>query len=162
MTEPHPLLSLLRTQPVGALGTVQGGEPFVSMVPFALVPSQAVLAIHVSQLAQHTRHMLANPAVSLMVVAPLAAGASALALPRATLQCQAQPCGADAPGHAQARAAYLARFPESEELFSFADFSLFTLVPQQARWVGGFAQARSLNQPELALALGQADTETGV
>lgn len=156
MPEPHPLLSLLRAQPVGALGTIQAGEPFVSMVPFVLVPGQTVLAIHVSQLAQHTRHMLAHPAVSLMVVAPLSSlpsGTSALELPRLTLQCQAQPCGADAPGHAQARAAYLARFPESEDLFGFADFSLFTLVPQQARWVGGFAQARTLAQAELGQAL---------
>jgi putative heme iron utilization protein len=154
-TEPHPLLTLLRSQPVGALGTVHQGEPFVSMVPFVWVPGSAVLAIHVSQLAQHTRHMLAHPAVSLMVVAPLAPGASALALPRVSLQCQAAPCVAGAPAYAAARAAYVVRFPDSEDLFGFADFSLFTLVPQQARWVGGFAQARTLQPPELAQALAE-------
>lgn len=168
MTAPHPLLSLLRATPVAALATVHDGEPFVSMVPFALVPAagpasasagvpgQTVLAIHVSQLAQHTGHMLANPAVGLMVVASLSSlppGASPLALPRLSMQCEARPCAAKAPGHAQARAAYLARFPESEELFGFADFSLFTLAPRQARWVGGFAQAHTFSQPELGQVL---------
>ena len=48
-----------------------------------------------------------------------------------------------------AKAAYLARFPESVELFGFADFSLFVIGPTSARFVGGFAQATSLSPETL-------------
>jgi hypothetical protein len=43
-----------------------------------------------------------------------------------------------------ARAAYLARFPDAEPRFGFADFHLLRLVPERAQYVGGFARARSL------------------
>ena len=33
------------------------------------------------------------------------------------------------------------KFPSAEELFTFADFSLFTIKVQSVRFVGGFAQA---------------------
>lgn len=57
---------------------------------------------------------------------------------------RAEPCAAGSPGHDDARAAYLARLPESAELFSFGDFSLFAISVLSAHFVGGFAQARSL------------------
>jgi hypothetical protein len=52
--------------------------------------------------------------------------------------------------HAEAKAAYLARFPESVEMFNFADFSLFVIQPASARFVGGFAQAASISPGTLA------------
>ena len=48
------VLGLLRSQPVGALGTLHAGEPFVSMVPFAVLPRAGALIVHVSSLASHT------------------------------------------------------------------------------------------------------------
>lgn len=137
------LRQLLVTQEVAALGTLHNGEPFVSMVPYALLPGGAFV-VHVSRLATHTRDMELHAAVSLLVLGERAEGTSAQALPRASVQGEARRCGADEAAHAAARAAYLARFPESEPMFGFADFSLFVITPRSVRFVGGFAQAGSM------------------
>ena len=51
--------------------------------------------------------------------------------------------------HAQARERYLARLPAAAPLFDFPDFGLFRLVPQEARYVGGFARAYTLTPAHL-------------
>ena len=143
-TESAALMSLLRTQPVASLATLHKGAPAVSMVPFSLLPDGTGFVIHVSQLATHTQDMLHNPAVALLVTAPLAVGDSPLALPRACVQGSARPCPPESPGYAQARQAYLAKLPAAEPLFSFGDFSLFILEPESLRYVAGFGRAMSL------------------
>ena len=137
------LRHLLASQPAAALATLHDGEPAVSMVPWAL-RADGCFVIHVSALASHTADLRAHPEVALLITAPLAAGESPLALPRLSVRGRAEPCAAGAPGYDDARAAYLARLPESAELFSFGDFSLFAISVLSARFVGGFAQARSL------------------
>jgi putative heme iron utilization protein len=154
-SESAALLNLLRTQPVASLATLHKGAPAVSMVPFAMLPDGAGFVIHVSQLATHTQDMLRNPAVALLVTAPLAVGDSPLALPRASLQGQARPCPPDSPGHAQAREAYLAKLPDAEPLFSFSDFSLFVVEPESLRWVAGFGRAMSVAGDALRTVLAQ-------
>jgi putative heme iron utilization protein len=64
------LRAIFANQSVAALGTLHEGEPFVSMVPFALLPDGLGFVIHVSALAGHTKDMLAHPQVSLLVMAP--------------------------------------------------------------------------------------------
>lgn len=142
--------TLLETQSIAALGTLHDGEPAVSMVPFALLPAGAGLAIHVSRLAAHTQDMLANPAVSLLVTATPNPGQPVHTLPRATLQGQARQCPNEAAEYAEAKRAYLARFPYSEDMFQFADFSLFVVEVRSARFVGGFGQAASITAERFA------------
>jgi putative heme iron utilization protein len=142
--------TLLETQSIAALGTLHDGEPAVSMVPFALLPAGAGLAIHVSRLAAHTQDMLANPTVSLLVTATPKPGQPVHALPRVTLQGQARQCPSEAAEYAEAKQAYLARFPYSEEMFQFADFSLFVVEVRSARFVGGFGQAASITAERFA------------
>ena len=148
------LRELLRTQQVAALGTLHKGQPYVSMVPFAMLPGGAGFVIHVSQLAAHTKDMLLSPHVSLLVVAPPTPDVSAQALARITIQGRAVQYADVAEGHAAAKAAYLSRFPQSAGLFSFADFSLFAIWPDSIRFVGGFAQATTLSPETLADVLG--------
>ena len=143
-TESAALMSLLRTQPVASLATLHKGTPAVSMVPFALLPDGTGFVIHVSQLATHTQDMIKNPAVALLVTAPLAAGDSPLALPRVSVQGHAHPCSPESPGHEAARHAYLTQLPDAEPLFSFGDFSLFVIEPESLRYVAGFGRAMSL------------------
>ncbi|MHB1214067.1 MAG: pyridoxamine 5'-phosphate oxidase family protein [Thiobacillus sp.] len=150
----EPLRALLRTQEMAALGTLHAGRPYVSMVPFALLPGGAGLVIHVSQLATHTKDMLLSPPVSLLVVAAPAPGVPAQALARATIQGEAVQYTDARPGHAEAKAAYLSRFPQSIQMFGFSDFSLFAVVPTSIRFVGGFAQATTLSPEALARVLG--------
>ena len=137
------LKQLLRERSVAALGTLHAGAPYVSMVPYAIAPDGSGLLIHVSRLASHTRDMRADARVSLLVMQELEGGTSALALPRASIQGRALELAADAPDLSAFRAAYLERFPDAEQLFGFADFSLFTIQPESVRFVAGFAEAHS-------------------
>ena len=149
------LRDLLRTQEVAALGTLHQGQPYVSMVPFALRPGSTDFIIHVSQLAAHTKDMLASPQVSLLVIAPPTPEVMAQELARITVQGEAMQLVAGTPGHAAAKTAYLARFPQSEMMFGFSDFALFAIVPESIRFVGGFAQATTLSPETLASALNE-------
>jgi putative heme iron utilization protein len=144
------LRHLLRTQEIAALGTLHAGEPFVSMVPFALPPDGGGFIIHVSGLAAHTKDMLANPAVSLLIVAPAQPDVPAQARARVTIQGTARQLLDSESHYADARRAYLGRFPHAADLFSFADFSLFAIEPRIGRFVGGFAQATSIGAETLA------------
>jgi heme iron utilization protein len=147
------LKDLLHGQDIAALGTLHRGEPFVSMVPYALL-ADGRLVIHVSQLATHTRDMQEHAGVSVMVLGERVAGLLPQEQPRASLQGEARPCPEDAPEHAAARAAYLQRFPHSEEMFGFADFSLVLITPRAVRFVAGFAQAFSVTAADYAAWMG--------
>lgn len=149
------LRSLLAHTPVTALATLHKGEPATSMVPYALL-SDGRFVIHVSRLATHTRDMLEHPAVSLLVTAAPGSSDTPLALPRVSVQGQASVCAPEAPDHAAARAAYLAKLPEAEELFSFGDFSLFLIAPQFLRYVAGFGRAHSVTASQYAAVWGDA------
>lgn len=149
------LRCLLRTQQVAALGTLHAGQPYVSMVPFALLPGGTSFVIHVSQLAAHTKDMLAHPQVSLLVIAPPTPDVTAQELARVTVQGEAVQVASGTPEHAAAQAAYLSRFPQSQMMFGFSDFSLFAIMPRSIRFVGGFAQATTLSPETLASVLGE-------
>ena len=149
------LCKLLRTQQVAALGTLHKGHPYVSMVPFAILPGGPGFVIHVSQLATHTKDMLLSPNVSLLVVAPPTPELPAQALARVTIQGQAVQYADATPAHTEAKSAYLARFPQSIQMFGFSDFSLFTIVPASIRFVGGFAQATTISPEALSRVLSE-------
>ena len=148
------LRTLLASQRVAALGTLNTeGKPFVSMVPFAVDPHSGVLVIHVSLLAPHTRHLLADPAVSLMVMQAEAPGGPVHALPRASLDGVATRLEPHSAPWQVARSAYLARFPEAEPMTALGDFSFVAISVTQARQVAGFGAARSLASEEIASVL---------
>jgi hypothetical protein len=149
------LRRLLQGQRIASLGTLNEGEPFVSMVPFALLPEGSGFVIHVSQLSSHTRDMLESPRVSLLVVAPETPGAPAQATARVTIQGRAEHDTDSAPGYAAAREAYLSRFPRAAGMFELPDFLLFTIRPSSIRFIGGFAQAITLTPEAFATAVNQ-------
>jgi len=144
------LRALLETQRIASLGTLHQGEPHVSMVPFALLPGGSGFVIHVSRLAAHTKDMLATPSVSLLVMAPQTPDVPPQALARATIQGDAVQYLEAAPGHAEAKQIYLSRFPQSSTMFELSDFSLFAIRPRSIRFIGGFAQARTITPEGLA------------
>jgi heme iron utilization protein len=147
------LRELLASRKTAALGTLHSGAPYVSMVPFTLLPDGTAFIIHVSQLAPHTKDMLADPHVSLLITGTEKADGSPLDLPRVTILGTAQKIPVDSAGYPFAREAYLGRIPDAAPLFSLGDFSLFRITPTEARWIGGFAQARSISPVNFALAV---------
>lgn len=145
------LRELLNAQRVASLGTINTeGGPFVSMVPFVVEPSAACLVIHVSLLAPHTRNLLTNPVVSVMVIQPEVAGEPVHALPRISMNGRAARLQPESPSWLAARQAYLARFPEAEPMTHLGDFSFVAIYPTAARQVAGFGTARPLDADELA------------
>ena len=138
------LRGLLAERPIAALATLHKGEPAVSMVPFVLAPGAAQLLIHVSGLATHTRDMKEHPRVGVLVTATTDGPWPPHALPRVSLQADAAVLPREEPAYAQARAHYLARFPDSEQMFGLGDFQLFTLRPVSARLIAGFGRAYGL------------------
>jgi hypothetical protein len=146
------LRNLVHERRTASLGTLHNGEPFVSMVPFA-VSGENSFIIHVSGLAAHTRDMLAHPRVSLMITALEDADTMPQALPRVTVDAVARRLADDDPEYAAAREAYLTRFPQSEPIFELGDFSLFAIEPASLRLVAGFGAASTLSPAELTEAL---------
>lgn len=149
------LRDVLTAQPIAALGTLHDGRPAVSMAPYAALADGSGLVVHVSALASHTRDMLSNPDVSLLIMAPPLAGVMPQATARVAIEGTATQCERSSEGYVAARGAYLERFPQSEGFFDLGDFSLFVIRPTSARFVGGFAQAVTVSAESLAVVLAE-------
>jgi putative heme iron utilization protein len=148
------LRNLLNAQRVAALGTLdQDGQPFVSMVPFAIDSSSGAMVIHVSGLAAHARNLERMPQVSLMVMQSEVAGEAVHALQRVTLEGTATVLAVNSAAWISARAAYLARFPDVEYMTQLGDFRFVAIAVSGARQVAGFGAARSIEVDELVQVL---------
>jgi hypothetical protein len=147
---PVSLAGLVRSRTVAALGTLHAGAPFVSMVPYAVLPGGGAFVIHVSRLAAHTKDMIDDPRVSLLIMQSEDGGTAPQALARVSIQGEAREAEKGSEQARACRETYLARFPEAAPLTGFADFSFFEIRPTQARFVAGFAQAKSISAEMLA------------
>jgi putative heme iron utilization protein len=137
---------------VGALGTLHEQAPAVSMTPYSLLQAPFAFIVLVSGLSAHTRDMVADRRVALMVMEPERDDANVHALARVSVQGEARPVRPGDAHHAAARAGYEARFPGMRELFDLGDFGLFAIRPTAIRVVAGFAQAHSVAPESLAAA----------
>ncbi|NTU81410.1 MAG: pyridoxamine 5'-phosphate oxidase [Chloroflexales bacterium] len=147
------LRGLITGQRQAALGTVSDGTPFVSMVLYALEMREGAMPaplIHVSRLSAHTRYLQVDPRASLLIMQPDVGEIDPQLLGRVSIQCLARVIHFDDPGYAAAKAAYAGRLPDQEYLFAFADFTLFRLEPQEARYVRGFGRAFTLDLHKLS------------
>lgn len=148
------LRALLTQQRVAALGTLDAqGGPFVSMVPYAIDPASGALILHVSGLAAHSQNLVRASVVSVLVTQTPQADQPVHALPRVTLMGVARVLASDSPEGAQARAAYLARFPEAQPMTALGDFRFVSIQVHSARQIAGFGAARSLDASEIAALL---------
>ena len=125
----------------GVLLTLRNGRPFGSHVPYVFGEHWTRAYIHVSRLALHTEHLLDDPRVGLFVSEPDRPGKNPLALRRMNFQGEASLLDVGAPGYAEVKERYLARFPQSAMMFGFADFALWELRLEDAHLVLGFGQA---------------------
>ena len=148
------LRALLHSRRVAALGTLgEDGNPFVSMVPYAMEPLLGCLVIHVSGLAAHTGNLQARPNVSLLVMQAEVQGEPVHALPRVTLDGLARVLEAGTPAWETCQAAYVKRFPEAQFMTQLGDFRFVAIELKGARQVAGFGAARSIDKDEVRRAL---------
>jgi putative heme iron utilization protein len=138
------LRELLFAERQGVLATLSArrdGWPFASVAPYALT-DQAEPLLLFSDLAEHTRNVRADPRASLLVQ-DSAALHDPQAGSRLTLLGTVEPLRPDATPAAQAR--YLERHPQSAGYFAMAEFRLYVLRIQEARFISGFGDMGWIN-----------------
>ena len=134
---------MLRSRRHGALSTLSArldGHPYGSLVPFML-DHDARPVLLVSQLAEHTRNMAADPRVSLLVYDP---AQDAQAGARATLMGTATPIA----DQLHPRSRYLRFFPEAKRLLEMTDFLFYRIEPVTIRYIAGFGDIRWISEAE--------------
>ena len=132
---------LLREGRSGALATLmQGsGDPYCSLVNVATAADGSPLLL-ISTLAVHTRNILADPRVSLMI--DERKQGDPLEGARIMLLGTAEPIADN-----DIRRRYLVRQPEAEMYVGFADFSFYRMMLKGAHLVAGFGRIVDL-KPE--------------
>ena len=144
------LKRLLSAARWASLATVdEAGMPMASMVGYLSAEPPVSAYIHLSRLAAHTGNLLANGRAALVVSENDDGQGDPQELTRVTLQGKVQVIERDAEEYATARERYLQRLPASERLFDFPDFILFRLDVIEARFVGGFGQARTFSAADI-------------
>jgi putative heme iron utilization protein len=134
---------LLREGRSGALATLMAGsgDPYCSLVNVATDPSGAPLLL-LSKLALHTKNILADSRMSLML--DERKEGDPLEGARVMLMGKAAVSAADA-----ARTAYLRRHPEAEMFAGFTDFAFYRMEIGAAHLVAGFGRIVDLTAQDV-------------
>jgi putative heme iron utilization protein len=117
-------------------------------VPYAVGESGDPLYL-LSELAEHTRNLRADPRASLLVQDSLAS-ADPQAGARVTLLGTAEPHDSET-----SRKSYVSRHPQAAEYLSLGDFKVWRLNVTEARYVGGFGEMGWLDGLDLRAALAE-------
>ena len=136
--------SLLRRSRQGALATLMAssGDPYCSLVNVASHPDGSPILL-ISRLALHTKNLLADPRVSLML--DERAEGDPLERSRIMLAGRAEEASGDDAAILGRR--YLNAHPSAEAFVEFKDFSFFRIIPSAAHLVAGFGRIVDL-KPE--------------
>ncbi|MEJ8545950.1 HugZ family protein [Brevibacillus borstelensis] len=120
----------------------ENGRPFVSYAPF--VKKDGKLYIYISRIANHYRHVEANPDVDVMLIEDESNSANLFARERARFVCHAVNIGNE--GHEELFEQFEASFGAPMiRMLRGLDFSLFELTPLEGRYVAGFGQAYDID-----------------
>ena len=139
--------SLLRRSRQGALATLMtgSGDPYCSLVNVASYPNGSPILL-ISRLAVHTRNILGDPRVSLM----LDERAEGDPLEGARIMLAGRAEEASGPDREVMRRRYLNAHPSAEAFVDFGDFSFFRIRPSGTHLVAGFGRIVDL-KPEAFL-----------
>ncbi len=147
---------LLRAARAATLATTTDGQPFASLVTPTTAPDASILVL-LSDLSEHTRHLRADPRCAIMVMGQ-PDGPNPQTAPRLTITGLA----ALEPGESL-KSRWIALHPYAAFYAGFGDFNLWRIRPIGALFVGGFARAHRLRQPDLvAHAPAIAEAEPGI
>ena len=148
---------LMRSRDHVALGTSLAGHPYVSLVASACEADARPLLL-LSDIAQHTKNLLADPRVSLLFEDTVG-HPDPLAGPRLTLLGRAERCE-----DPRSTARFAARHPASARYAGFADFHLYRVAIERGHLVAGFGRIAWIEAEQLgfqgdASALAEAEAE---
>lgn len=146
--------SLLRRSRQGALATlmVGTGDPYCSLVNVATASDGAPIIL-ISRLAVHTRNVLADSRVSLML--DERAPGDPLEGTRIMLSGKAEQATDD--NREMLRRRYLNAHPSAADYADFADFSFFVIRPSGAHLVAGFGRIVDLKPEQFLTDISDAD-----
>src|ERR1700729_261279 len=147
--------SLLRRSRQGALATLMAGsgDPYCSLVNVASHPDGSPILL-ISRLAVHTKNLLADARVSLM----LDERAPGDPLEGARIMLAGRAVEAGEEDHVLLRRRYLAAHPSAEVFVDFKDFSVFRIRPSGAHLVAGFGRIVDLKPEQFLTDIGDAGT----
>jgi putative heme iron utilization protein len=145
--------SLLRRRRQGALATLMAGsgDPYCSLVNVASHADGSPILL-ISRLAVHTRNILADPRVSLML--DERAAGDPLEGARIMLAGRAEEASAGELDTLRRR--YLNAHPSAENFANFKDFSFFRIRPSGAHLVAGFGRIVDLEPEQFLTDIGDA------
>ena len=135
-----------------ALATLGEDGPTASMVAYAAESDLTSLLLFLSGLSEHTRNLLAEPRVSLVVSEPDSGSGDPQTLARLTVKGTAEQLERTDPNFETAWRTYLDRLPDAAPRIMLADFSLVRITLTTVRFVGGFAQAGTIPVDRLTAA----------
>jgi putative heme iron utilization protein len=127
-----------------ALATIGEDGPNASMVAYASTRDVSNLLLFSSDLAQHTRNMVSDPRVALIISEPDSTGTDPQTLARVSINGHTEQIERGAPEFSDLWQVYGGRLPDAARLLALGDFSLFRVVVVQARYVGGFGRAHTI------------------
>jgi putative heme iron utilization protein len=154
--------SLLRRSRQGALATLMAGsgDPYCSLVNVASHADASPILL-ISRLALHTKNILGDNRVSLML--DERAAGDPLEGARIMLAGRAEEADPDQAGILRRR--YLNAHPSAEAFIDFKDFSFFRIVPSNAHLVAGFGRIIDLKPSQfltdISDAVGLLEAEQG-
>lgn len=138
----------------GSLKTVQlatigaDANPEASYAPYVWIEKYYYL--YLSVLARHTRNLIANPAISLLLIEAEEKSNNLFARQRIILQGKVIRIGRDTDQFQLVMAGFKSQFGGFIDVIEpLQDFHLFQIKPQSGRFIRGFAQAYDLVGAEL-------------
>lgn len=143
------LAQLIRNTRIASLATLRDEAPQVSMAAYICAADFSAFYIFVSRLAQHTVDMQKDNRVSLMICETDDNRVDPQTLARVSIRGKAEIIQPGEPGFTPLKEQYLARFPESAQLFNMSDFSFWRITPRGGRYVAGFAKAFNITAEAL-------------
>ena len=126
------------------MATVGGNSvPRASYAPF--VRESGDFYVYLSRLSEHTRELMENTAVSVMLIEDETEASQIFARKRVTYLCESRTIGRDEPGYDAILERLTRRFGNVMILLqTLPDFVLFRLSPVSGRFVTGFGKAYEL------------------
>ena len=140
----------LRSTHSGILSTHSSkmpGYPYGSVAPFVL-DQQARPVILISTIAEHTQNIIANPRLSLLVIAESSGRQDLQAGARLTLVGEAMRIDKE---DADLKARYLRYLPQAAGYFAMHDFSFYYIQVLRARYIAGFGKMSWMTGKSLAV-----------
>lgn len=142
------MFTLLTHEGDGTLSTISvdvAGYPFGSVTPYCL-DSNFIPNILISSIAQHTKNILVNNKVSLLI-SEKSDNTNKQSIGRLTYVGEAHKVIEDE----AIKKRYLNYFPDSKEYFGTHNFSFYKITPVRLRFIGGFGKIYWIEKESLDL-----------